>query len=81
MPMLTRRLQVLLDEDRYQRLERAARARQTSVATLVREAVDAAFPAQPIPRAEAGSRLLAAAPIPVGDWEDLKGEIEAMYGR
>lgn len=79
MPLLTRRLQVLLDEDRYQRLERAARARQTSVATLVREAVDAAFPAQPIPRAEAGRRLLDAQPIAVGDWDEIEGEIESMY--
>jgi len=70
---------VLLDEDRYQRLERAARARRTSVATLVREAVDAAFPAEPRPRAEAGRRLLDAEPIAVEDWDRLKGEVESMY--
>lgn len=79
MAELTRRLQVLLDEDRYQRLERTARARRTSVATLVREAVDAAFPAQSIPRADAGRRLLNAEPIAVGDWTELEREIESMY--
>ncbi|MGQ0845739.1 MAG: ribbon-helix-helix protein, CopG family [Sporichthyaceae bacterium] len=79
MAILTRRLQILLDEDRYQRLERMARARQISVATLIREAVDTAFPAQPVPRAEAGRRLLEAPPIAVEDWEALEGEIESMY--
>lgn len=79
MAVLTRRLQVLLDDDRYQRLERMARARRTSVAALIREAVDASFPAQPVPRADAGRRLLDAQPIAVGDWDELEGEIEAMY--
>ena len=40
MSMLTRRLQVLLDDSRYQRLEAAARRRRVSVATVVREAID-----------------------------------------
>ncbi len=44
MAELTRRLQVLLDEPRWTRLERQARRRGTSVATLVREAIDLAFP-------------------------------------
>lgn len=81
MAELTRRLQVLLDEGRYRRLESLARSRKTSVATLVREAVDVAFPDQPVPRTEAGRRLLDAEPIPVGEWVQIKGEIEAMYGQ
>lgn len=79
MAELTRRLQVLLDEDRYRRLESLARSRRTSVATLVREAVDVAYPKQPTSRLEAGRRLLAAEPIPVADWPELKDEVEAMY--
>lgn len=79
MATLTRRLQVLLEEDRYRHLERLAAERNASVATLVREALQAAFPEQPIPRAEAGRRLLEAAPIAVGDWSELKAEIEGMY--
>lgn len=79
MAVLTRRLQVLLDENRYSRLERLARARKTSVATLVREAVDVAFPEEAIPRREAGARLLGAEPIAVEDWDGLNEEIAAMY--
>jgi hypothetical protein len=41
--MLTGRLEVLIDEDRYSRLEQRARQRGTSVATLVREAINASF--------------------------------------
>lgn len=79
MPALTRRLQILLDENRYGRLERLARERKTSVATLVREAVDVAYPDQEIDRAEAGRRLLAAEPIPVGEWDELAAEIATMH--
>ena len=40
--MLTKRLQVLLDEERFERLEREAVRRQVSVAVEVRDALDAA---------------------------------------
>ena len=76
---LTRRLQVLLDESRYERLERLARRRGTSVATIVREAIDTAFPEEADDRAEAARQLLAAAPIAVGDWTSMKHEIEDSY--
>ena len=42
--MLNRRLQVLLDEDRYGRLAAEADRRTVPVAVIVREAIDAAFP-------------------------------------
>ncbi len=79
MPALTRRLQVLLDEDRYARLERLARRRGASVATIVREAIDAAFPDDGPNRFEAARRILDAEPIRVADWSLLKNEIEQMY--
>jgi predicted DNA-binding protein len=41
--MLNERLQVLIRPDQRQRLEAEAKRRHTSVATLVREAVDAQF--------------------------------------
>lgn len=41
---MTRRLQILLDEGRYARLEERASRRGASVATLVREAIDIAYP-------------------------------------
>jgi len=78
MAELTRRLQILLDQRRYDRLEALARRRKTSVATLIREAVDTAFPDERLNRADAGRRLLEAQPIEVGDWAEVKGEIEAM---
>lgn len=79
MAEMTRRLQILLDEGRYSRLERLARRRKTSVATLVREAVDVAFPDEALSREDSGRRLLAAEPIEIGDWAAVKAEIEAMY--
>lgn len=79
MSALTRRLQVLLDEDRYARLERLARRRGASVATIVREAIDATFPDDGPDRTEAGRRVLDAEPIRVSDWASLKSEIEQMY--
>lgn len=79
MAEMTRRLQILLDEVRYARLERVARRRKTSVATLVREAVDVAFPEESPSRAQAGARLLAAEPLEFGEWADVKREIEGMY--
>jgi predicted DNA-binding protein len=79
MSALTRRLQILLDEDRYARIERLARRRGASVATIVREAIDAAFPDDVPDRAEAARRVLDAEPIQVSDWPLLKDEIERMY--
>ena len=42
---LDRRVHILLDEPRYRRVENAARARGTSVANVIREAIDKALPA------------------------------------
>lgn len=82
MPELSRRLQVLLDESRYARLERLSERRGVSVASLVREAIDQAFPEDWPDRAAAGARLLAPEPMPVGDWSTIKDEIgEGLYGR
>jgi hypothetical protein len=79
MPELTRRLQVLLDDARYRRLELRSRATGASVGALVREAIDVAFPGVETDRERAGARLLAAEPMPVGDWHEMKREIESMY--
>ncbi|MGH3754802.1 MAG: ribbon-helix-helix protein, CopG family [Pseudonocardiaceae bacterium] len=76
---MTRRLQVLLDEARYGRLEQHAARRGASIATLVREAIDAAFPDDGPDRSEAVRRLLDAAPIQVSDWSLMKDEIDQMY--
>jgi len=79
--LLTRRLQVLLDEARYERLAARASARGASVATLVREAIDASFPAVEPRRAAAAAALLAAEPMPVPDLAALKAELDDERGR
>jgi predicted DNA-binding protein len=75
---LTRRTQLLLDEERYRRLEERSAATGRSVASLIREAIDASFDdGDHEARAHAGRRLLAAR-LPGGrepDWEESKREM------
>lgn len=74
MPSLTRRLQVLIDDERYERLRGAAERSGAPIGALVRDAIDAAFPAGRDPRSleAAGRRLLEAETMPVDDWGDMK---------
>lgn len=79
---MTRRLQVLLDERRYQRVEALARSRKVSVATIIREAIDRGLPAPQEERAAAGRRLLAAPPMEVPEHvEDLLAEVDQLRSR
>jgi predicted DNA-binding protein len=81
MATMTRRLQVLLDEERMNRLERYAGERGTSVAVLVREAIDTVF-ADPdaSQRQAAMRRFLDAPPLPVpDDWDEMKGPAHEDY--
>jgi predicted DNA-binding protein len=80
MSKLNRRLQVLLDEERYDRLEREAARRGAPVASVVREAVDRLL-AEETDRRAAGDRLLAAPPMPVDDWSEIKKELLEAAGR
>jgi hypothetical protein len=75
MHMLERRLQILLDDARYRRLTTAARERGTSVAAVVRDAIDLALPADLAKKRAALEAILAAEPMPVPDVEELKREI------
>jgi hypothetical protein len=79
MPTLKRRLQVLLDDDRYERLRRRAEETGDSVGEVVRGAIDEAIPRVDPDRAKAIEELLALPPMPVDDWEVMKREIEEMY--
>lgn len=81
MLMLSRRLQVLIDDERFERLEREAARRRVAVAVLVRDAIDATFPATTPARAAAGARVLAAEPMPVPDPEVLRAELDELRGR
>lgn len=73
---LTRRLQVLLDEPRWTRLERRAQEQGTSVATLVRHAIDLAFPESELAAAHAAAAFLARDALDLGDWESAKTLIQ-----
>jgi len=81
MSMLERRLQILLDEERYTRLQSAARERGVSVATIVREAIDRGLAGPQEPRRAAGARILEAADMSVGDPDVLLAELDALRAR
>jgi predicted transcriptional regulator len=76
--MLTHRLQLLLDDERYQRVQTLARQRGTSVAAVIREALDRGLPATQRRRSAAARRILAAAPMEVGN---LIAELDNLRGR
>lgn len=78
---MTRRLQVLVDEERWSRLEELSRRRGSSVATLVREAIDVAFPQVEPGATEAARRFLARPPLDLDDWSAAKREIEEGLSR
>lgn len=81
MSMLDRRLQVLIDGDRWTRLEREAARRGVSVAVLVREAIDERFPGDAHQRRAALQAILDAEPMEVPDPDDLHRELEALRSR
>lgn len=82
MATLVRRLQILLDEDRYRRLAQQAKRRGTAVATLVREAIDTAFPPVERRRAAAAREILEADPMEVPrSPAALRRELDALRGR
>jgi hypothetical protein len=78
MCMLTHRLQILIDEERYERVRALAQQRGTSVATVIREAIDRGLPATQRRRTAAARRILDAAPMEVGD---LLAELDDLRGR
>ncbi|MDQ3630111.1 MAG: ribbon-helix-helix protein, CopG family [Actinomycetota bacterium] len=80
--MLSRRLQVLIDDDRWERLERRSAETGASVGEVVRRAIDEALPAVDRSQAIAAmERFLATPPMPVDDWDVMKREmLEELYG-
>lgn len=78
MSMLGRRLQILIDDERYERLTAEARRRKTSVATVVREAIDRVADASDRRRSEAAARILAAPRMSVPDIRGLRRELDEI---
>jgi len=83
MCMLTRRLQILLDEPRWARLSALARRRGVAVAVVVREAIDRALDDPGAGDRDAAlERLLGAEPVPVpADPADLRRELAEARDR
>lgn len=81
MYMLSHRLQLLLDEERYQRVSQLARQQKRSVAAVIREAIDRGLPAAQRRRAAAVRRILAAEPMPVAEPDELVAELDELRGR
>jgi len=83
MHMLTHRLQILLDEGRYRRIAREATRRRSSVAAVIRDAIDQSL-GEPsdAQRIENVRAILAAAEMPVPDSpEDLRRELDDAHAR
>jgi hypothetical protein len=80
---LTRRTQVLLDDERYRRLEERAKETGRSVASIIRDAIDTALDHEdPDARHRAGLRLLSAPQPeqPEPDWEESKRAMLDEHG-
>lgn len=75
MSTMSNRLQVLLDDERRERLERVSRETGAPVSELVRRAIDRAYPADRHDRQQALADFLALEPMPVGEWEDMKTQM------
>jgi hypothetical protein len=71
-------MQLLLDGERYQRVQTLARQRGTSAAAVIREALDRGLPATQPRRSAAARRILTAEPMQV--WS-LVAELDDLRGR
>jgi predicted transcriptional regulator len=72
---LTRRTQLLLDDDLHRRLREIAAQRGISMGALIREAIDEKLSQVQDDRAKAIDELLAAEPMPVQDWPIMKRQM------
>lgn len=81
MRMLDHRVQILLDDERYQRVAREAKRRGVSLAAVIREALDR-VPADPEVRQTAIGAILAAEAMAVpADPAELRRELDAAHDR
>jgi hypothetical protein len=79
--MLDHRVQVLLDDERYQKVAREAKRRGVSIAAVIREALDR-LPADAELRRTAIDAILAAEAMSVpADPAELRRELDAAHDR
>ena len=81
MSMYAHRLQILLDDERHDRIAAAAQERGVSVATIVREAIDRGVPSADHRRRGAARHILDAPDMSVPDVAELRSELEALRSR
>lgn len=84
MSVMEKRLQLLLDRERFARVEAEAARSGRSVAAVIREAIDWRFSRDPGGRAAAGARLLDSsshADEPEPDWVDTKRALDEQLAR
>ena len=81
MCMLDRRVQILLDDERYEKVAREARRRHVSVAAVIRDALDR-LPTDAEVRRNAIDVILAAEPMPLpDDPAELRRELDGARDR
>ena len=78
---MTRRLQLLLDEERYRRVSDVARRQHTSVAAVIRDAIDRGLAPAADHRAGSARSILAARPMDVPEVDELLEELREVRGR
>lgn len=74
-------MQLLLDEERYARVDALARERGVSVARIIREAIDKAVGGRSAVRSASARRLLEAEDMPVPDAAGLREELDDLRAR
>jgi plasmid stability protein len=74
-PSLTRRTQLLLDDELHRRLRETAAQRGISMGALIREALDEKLSSTQDARARAIQELLDTEPMPVEDWPIMKRQM------
>jgi len=74
----TRRTQILMEPEEYEQLARIAEGRGVSVAELFRSAVREKYLASTEDRLAAVARI-SAMNVPLGDWSQMKQDIEDAY--
>jgi len=79
MPM-THRLQILLEEEQFDRLARRAKSEGRSVGSLIREAVDYMWTGTDDRKEALLNAILADGPMPVPDPDELARELDELRG-
>lgn len=78
---MTHRLQLLLDQARYERVADVARRQRTSVAAVIRDAIDRGLAPSDERRSAAAQSVLAAPSMDVPDVDELLGELTDLRDR